>query len=182
MSKIWLLVLALLLPAGLGLPTAAHADQTMESGIDRPGNDFRRIELEPSIAGSSICQGMCTNDGSCNAWTFVQSGVQGPKAVCYLKRGIPDAVANNCCTSGVVPRAFEPGIDRPGMDLIRHQTSGQLAPETVKRNCAILCSQNPQCRAWTHVDAGVQGPTSFCYLKSGIPDAVPNGCCTSGVR
>ncbi len=85
------------IPALLGL---AHADQ-VDSGINRPGGDYKNFEMEPSIAGYAPCESACTNATACKAWTFVQSGVQGPKAHCWLKNTIPPAVRDGCCVSGV---------------------------------------------------------------------------------
>lgn len=175
MPKVGVL-LAALLTLGFGVPMNANADQTVESGIDRPGNDLKRIEIEPTIAGSSVCQGFCVNLKTCTSWTFVASGVQGPKAVCYLKFGIPAAVRNSCCQSGVVARVAEPNIDRPGMDYRRITAPGD-PPE-----CRRLCDQDSRCVSWTFVARKVQGPTSFCYLKNGVPDAREDDCCTSGVK
>lgn len=175
-SKLGVL-LAVLLTLGLALPMNASADQTLEGGTDRPGQDLKRIEIEPgTIAGGSICRGFCVNLKTCTSWTFVASGVQGPKAVCYLKFGIPAAVRNPCCQSGVVARVAEPNIDRPGMDY-RRITAPLDPPE-----CRSLCEKDSRCMSWTFVTRKVQGPTSFCYLKNGVPDARENDCCTSGVK
>jgi PAN domain len=175
MSKVWILVLAVLLTLGLGLPMNANADQTMEGGTDFPGHDLKRIEIEPTIAGAAICQGFCVNLQTCHAWTFVASGVQGPKAQCYLKFDIPAAVRNPCCQSGVVGRVAEANIDRPGMDFLKLTV-------TAPGECLKFCFENSRCMSWTFVVRGVQGPSAFCYLKNGVPDARNDDCCTSGVK
>lgn len=77
-----------------------HAAE-VEAGTDRPGGDYKRIEMAPGMGGFASCQSACAADATCKAWTFVKSGVQGPKAQCYLKGSVPNAFSNNCCTSGV---------------------------------------------------------------------------------
>jgi hypothetical protein len=46
--------------------------------------------------------------------------------------------------------------------------------------CEAECKRDAKCRAWTFVNAGVQGPQSRCYLKDVIPAASSNTCCASG--
>jgi len=176
MSKIWGLVLAVLLTLGAGMPTNVRADD-MEGGTDRPGGDYLKYPIEPgSISGASICRGMCVKDNNCTAWTFVASGVQGPKALCYLKAGTPAAVSNPCCQSGLVSHAFEANIDRPGMDYFKFAVYKGMG------ECKALCDKDGRCMSWTYVQPGVQFKYAVCYLKSGTPEAQANDCCTSGVK
>ena len=66
------------------------------------------------------------------------------------------------------------GWDRPGMDLT---SFGRNSPQ----QCKSDCEGNPNCRSWTWVKHGVQGPGAVCWLKSGVPWAKKNDCCFSGV-
>ena len=70
---------------------------------------------------------------------------------------------------------FSPNTDRPGFDIRNIPFRGNA------QACLGLCNRDSQCRAWTFVKAGVQGPLPVCWLKFTIPQAVPNRCCTSGV-
>ena len=70
----------------------------------------------------------------------------------------------------------EPGIDRPGMDIAMTPMS-QADPLA----CQALCAGDPECRAWTYVNPGLQGEQAICWTKSGVPEGFENGCCTSGV-
>jgi hypothetical protein len=79
----------------------AGAETSVESGIDRPGSDYKNFDVPPSIAGFAPCQSSCDSDENCRAWTFVKPGVQGRFARCWLKNAIPNPVTNNCCVSGV---------------------------------------------------------------------------------
>jgi PAN domain len=78
----------------------ATAEQaSVEPGIDRPGADYKSVPMR--VASPESCRFACEQDEQCKAYTFVVPGVQGPAARCYLKNAVPNAVASNCCTSGV---------------------------------------------------------------------------------
>jgi len=133
-------------------------------------------------------------DARCLAFTYVNPGVQGPNPRCWLKNAVPRAVPNGCCTSGVkgphwrgaaapppppAPPAagLEVNIDRPGWDI---QNFDLPAPQPDL--CRDACMRDGRCRAFTYVNPGVQGPHPRCWLKGGVPNAVPNSCCVSGVK
>jgi cysteine-rich secretory family protein/PAN domain-containing protein len=97
----WVLTLAFVHLFACTIPVGPASAADAESGIDRPGGDYKNFDLEPSIAGFGPCQSSCESDGRCKTWTFVKPGVQGSKARCWLKDSIPNAVRNNCCVSGV---------------------------------------------------------------------------------
>jgi len=65
---------------------------------DLPGMDIDRIPL--SSPRPADCEKKCADNRRCATWTYVKPGAQGSGAVCYLKGSVPDAQANNCCTSG----------------------------------------------------------------------------------
>jgi len=48
--------------------------------------------------------------------------------------------------------------------------------------CQDACRSDAKCAAWTYVKPGGQGPQAQCWLKSRIPSATKNECCTSGVE
>jgi len=74
----------------------------MQSGIDRPGMDYRSFPL--SRPNPRQCRDACANEARCQAWTYANPGVVSPQAMCFLKSNVPTARANNCCTSGVKAR------------------------------------------------------------------------------
>ena len=80
--------------------TASAQGENFSRNTDRPGNDIRNA----IISSAEACQKLCNRDGNCRAWTFVRPGIQGASARCWLKDTIPSAVANRCCTSGVIRR------------------------------------------------------------------------------
>ncbi len=71
---------------------------------------------------------------------------------------------------------MERGTDRPGGDY-RVLTSGVESAHY----CASACAADTQCRAWTFVNAGAEGPAATCHLKLTVPHAQSTPCCTSGV-
>jgi hypothetical protein len=48
--------------------------------------------------------------------------------------------------------------------------------------CQSACAGEAQCKAWTWVKPGVQGPQAKCWLKNSVPVASKNNCCVSGVK
>jgi hypothetical protein len=72
----------------------------LEPNLDRPGGDFANVTLPPGSMPQA-CRALCDADGACQAWTYVTANVQAPNPRCWLKNVVPEAVASNCCTSGV---------------------------------------------------------------------------------
>ncbi len=152
----------------------------LENNIDRPGMDYQNFDL-PS-ANPSLCENACKNDANCKAFTYVKPGYQGTSARCWLKNGVPDAVPAECCISGkkpegTAPAGMENNIDRPGMDYQNFDL-----PSANPSLCENACKDDPNCKAFTYVRPGYQGAMARCWLKSGVPDAVPAECCISGKK
>jgi PAN domain-containing protein len=79
---------------------SAHFAQAMEFETDRPGMDYRSFDLTSPDPGK--CEYTCyLENWKCRAWTYVEPGVQGPQARCWLKSGVPAAVKNTHCRSGI---------------------------------------------------------------------------------
>ncbi len=84
----------------LSAPAREHDRQHgMELETDRPGSDYRTINLP--IALAKLCQDACFADGQCRAWTYVRPGVQTSGARCWLKFRVPEARRDSCCVAGV---------------------------------------------------------------------------------
>jgi len=77
----------------------AYDNSCLEVGIDRLGSDYARIILDNP--DPDACMLLCLKDKNCQAFTYVETGAQDEKAVCYLKNGIPDTSNKNYCVSGV---------------------------------------------------------------------------------
>jgi hypothetical protein len=176
----------------------ATGTMTVEQDTDRPGANLKVFNLD--TADPQLCVKACGDEPKCRAYTYVKPGVQGPKARCWLKSGVPSAKPNKCCVSGVktaqgatappvkVPvfegrplatgtMTVEQDTDRPGANL-RVFNLDTADPQL----CAKTCQEDTQCRAYTYVKPGVQGPKARCWLKTGVPAAKPNPCCVSGVK
>jgi hypothetical protein len=85
--------------------------------------------------------------------------------------------------AGAQTQSREENTDRPGRDLnnfnLNFASPGTLGgPEDV---CRETCQRTAQCKAWTFVKAGFQGPTPRCWLKNAIPAPRASNCCVSGV-
>jgi hypothetical protein len=92
------LALTLLL-ACCASPALAADGMTLEPGMDRMGSDYENV----AMAGDDPqqCRAACLADAKCKAYTFVNAGVKGPEALCFLKSAPAKATASDCCTSGV---------------------------------------------------------------------------------
>jgi hypothetical protein len=74
------------------------------------------------------------------------------------------------------PAWVEPDVDRPGSDFKILWLRGGVEA------CQEACAQNPLCKSYTYVRAGVSGRLEGCWLKNGVPSPVEDGCCVSGVK
>jgi len=167
----------------VGRPPAAP--RGLEVNVNRRGGDIANFDLPE--ARPHLCKEACMRDSRCLAFTYVNPGVQGPRPRCWLKDTVPPPVADGCCTSGVkgegrfvAPVAgspFEPNVDRPGYDFQNFDLP-QARPEL----CRDACMREGQCRAFTYVNPGFQGPNPRCWLKTSVPQANPSNCCISGVK
>ena len=153
--------------------TAVPAGTRVDTNF--PGQDLRSLKSE----SANLCAEACDRTRGCMAWTWVRPGVQGPTGMCWLKDGAPTTVRDTCCMSGFKDSGGmpEPRVDRPGRDY----RSVDL-PRADPALCERACVEDRQCRAWTLVNPGVQGPNTRCWLKDAVPNPVANRCCTSGVR
>ncbi|HEV7644349.1 MAG TPA: PAN domain-containing protein [Pyrinomonadaceae bacterium] len=71
----------------------------------------------------------------------------------------------------------EQDTDRAGSDI----TNFDL-PQPNFELCRTACAAQSNCRAYVFVKPGVQGPSARCWLKSAVPPATKNTCCTAGVK
>ncbi len=165
-----------------GKKTEVGAPVGMENNIDRPGMDYKDFDL--ASPNPNLCEKACAEDPNCKAFTYVRPGYQGQSARCWLKSGVPDATSNACCISGKKNEGgssgdsgLENNIDRPGMD---YKDVDLASPNPSL--CEKACENDPDCKAFTYVKPGYQGTSARCWLKNGVPDAVPAECCISGQK
>jgi PAN domain-containing protein len=83
-----------------------------------------------------------------------------------------------------MPAAPAPSVGTPanGVDLHGADYSNFWAASTEPKLCQDACRSDAKCAAWTYVNPGVQGPQPRCWLKSQVPQATKNECCTSGIE
>jgi len=151
----------------------------MEADSNRPGSDYRNFTL--AAPDPQICKAQCDAEGQCASWTYVKPGYQGAQARCWLKHAVPNRQSNACCVSGVraapaVAAGMEAGTNRPGGD---YRYFDLRAPDP--QQCKAQCEVEQNCRAWTYVNPGLQGPAARCWLKNVVPAARADGCCVSGL-
>jgi hypothetical protein len=86
---------------------------------DMPGD---RGGVAYYIDNAVACESTCDGTPDCAGWTWVKPGLQGPQAVCWIKKQIVSTRRSNCCISGyrgdrtaaasVRQFAFDPGDQR----------------------------------------------------------------------
>ena len=84
-----LLVTSALLPASAALACGPFCDM--------PGD---RGGVAYSIDTAVACESACDRTQGCVGWTWVKPGLQGPQAVCWLKREVVATMRSECCISG----------------------------------------------------------------------------------
>ncbi len=160
-------------PAPVANSNAVSDVRPFEYNTNRLGSNYTDFDLP--VANPAMCAARCSGDAQCQAWSYVIPGVQGALAHCWLKNAVPSATAANFTVSGV--RSYEYDTDRAGSDYTNFELQ-QADPAA----CAARCSGDAQCRAWTYVIPGVQGPGARCWLKSAVPPSVAADFAVSGVR
>jgi hypothetical protein len=118
----------------------------------RPNGTPRTIKVSPSAQGLEALR-------------------RGDQIVMLLTR----AVALDITPRTVSAQPFEPGINRFGADY------RSFIPRGGPRDCQAACGADSQCRAWTYVHEGIQGPAPHCWLKASVPPPTSSDCCVSGV-
>jgi hypothetical protein len=71
---------------------------TLEPNTDRPGHNYKDFELAEPRADT--CRAACAADPKCMAYTYVNPGIQGSSAHCWLKHTAAPAKSASCCVSG----------------------------------------------------------------------------------
>jgi hypothetical protein len=69
----------------------------IQYGVEMPGKNYR--EVSTRVWGD--CQDLCERETPCKSWSWVASGVRGPRPMCMLKNDVPAAVKNAKAASGL---------------------------------------------------------------------------------
>ncbi len=162
-----------------GIKKSSFDITVKEPKRDRPGRNYKNFPLPE--ADVDVCRNRCAEASRCKAYTYVKPGLQGAEAWCWLKESVPDAVQNNCCTSGRKISAANKlsklqQTDLPGGDYRNIYLS--TADSSI---CAAVCGADNRCQAYTYVKPAEQGNKAKCWLKDKLPAPVASDCCTSGV-
>lgn len=92
---------------------------------------------------------------------------------CYIYQGGGAAVDNGGRSFTVEYDTDRRGGDYKDFDL----------PQPRYESCRDACANDANCRAYTYVKPGGQGPNARCWLKSSVPSPASGlSCCISGVR
>ena len=78
---------------------AVTAAGQWEPNTDRPGSDYRRVEL--ASPRPELCRNACWAEPQCRSFTYARPGALGPRALCFLKDAVPPARPADCCLSAV---------------------------------------------------------------------------------
>ena len=105
-------------PASLGPPPGQPSITRI--GINLPGADIRRFETD---GRNDECWSACAAETGCKAYTWVKPGVQGPRAVCWLKSSVPASVPNSDCVSGWIEEGGAAKAAAPAGGAAPGQTS-----------------------------------------------------------
>ena len=82
----------------LGSTASIASDVTLVPGTDRMGGDYKGFAMD--APEPEVCRQACADDNKCKSFTYVNPGLKGPAAMCFLKSGAPAATADACCASG----------------------------------------------------------------------------------
>ncbi len=74
------------------------------------------------------------------------------------------------------------GTIASNVDLFGADYANSWLASAEPKLCQDTCRADANCAAWTYLRPGVQGPQARCWLKSRVPRATQDECCTSGVE
>lgn len=160
--------------------STSQAEVTLVPGTDLMGGDYKGFALD--AASPETCRQACADDAKCKSFTYVNPGVKGPAAMCYLKDSVPASTANACCTSGKKsgaikiaptppgPPAPSPGKDAGNTPIILGKLLVPAAKPAVLVNLppGLVFTLKGDMTGWTPLTNGApKGGVSVVKLKNG---------------
>lgn len=141
--------------------------QVIQYGCQGSANQhFRLVYLGPLTNGNE--QSLATLAG----W----SPTAAPR---YVSLPVVSALTRDPQSCPVLGQALAwPGYDLPGSDLRSIQIPGTIADAVGE--CRFQCTSQCDCKAYSLVRAGVQGPNAVCWLKNAVPQKTWNPAIASG--
>jgi serine protease len=141
------------------LPSSSGTDVLV--GLNLFGHDYRSFRTLND--NGAQCSTTCNSEAQCRGWSWVKPGVQGPSAMCWLKDSLP-AANNDSNTNSGISAGARIGQNLPGSDYRSFATANDGGGQ-----CLATCLRDSDCRAWTWVRPGTQGPAARCWLKNAVP-------------
>ncbi len=107
-KRSWRLLASAALLVSLLPISGFSADFKIENNTSRWGSDYKRFQ----IGSAEACAAACAADSQCRAWSYIKPADKSPAALCRLKSAVPQARADECCTSGVAATAVSGLADK----------------------------------------------------------------------
>ncbi|MFN2533443.1 MAG: PAN domain-containing protein [Pyrinomonadaceae bacterium] len=142
----------------------------MARGLQFPANVDHRPKL-----GDWPPHGCCRYMATPEAASLNKKAHQCVARRCSPSRWFPGLLLR-CGWRGLRMTA-ENNVDRHGQDYRNFDLSSP-SPDS----CRDACASDSDCKTYTYVKPGVQGPNARCWLKSGLPPGTPSSCCVSGLK
>jgi serine/threonine protein kinase len=101
-SQSWLTVGILLLAGLTGYQYWLLTRWNLELDTDRIGFDYSNMYI--SKPDPDRCKQICAVDEQCQAFTYVRPGLEGDRARCYFKNGVPSPTPREGRNSSIRPR------------------------------------------------------------------------------
>jgi serine/threonine protein kinase len=101
-SQSWLTVGILLLAGLTGYQYWLLTRWNLELDTDRIGFDYNNMYI--SKPDPDLCKQICAVDEQCQAFTYVRPGLEGDRARCYFKNGVPSPTPREGRNSSIRPR------------------------------------------------------------------------------
>jgi hypothetical protein len=142
----------------------------IESGIDRPGCDFKNFVVPNANPGnnnpSSVCMDACGLDKDCAGWSF-----DPRSSTCFLKNNFCEPVISGSGGDGGIklPATMsgqESDVDRPGCDFSSFPATNPTTHGVDPQICHVTCAETSSCQAW-NFDA--INSTGYVLLKKLCP-------------
>lgn len=81
---------------------APPVEEAPRYGLNMAGSDYAVLIMKQN--DWQLCYRACKNDSWCRAWTFVNTGVQGPVPYCWLKTQSSEGSSDPNAVSGSIRR------------------------------------------------------------------------------
>jgi serine/threonine protein kinase len=100
--KSWLTAGIVLLAGLTGYQYLQLTRWNLELNTDRIGADYNNMYI--SKPDPDLCKQICAVDEQCQAFTYVRPGIEGDRARCYFKNGVPSPTPREGRNSSIRPR------------------------------------------------------------------------------